>query len=415
MTTITNRNHLRKLAATYAEITQSDEMERRRKKWQLSNTLQERTVPFVIEDNGTYFQDLMPALQCEDETEREFEAYMQRVIINYETIPDDRVFPPYLPVSWEIERPYLCPSYEITKAKDATGRELGYESNTPMSDLANSFHLLKRGEFKVNREKTYQKQAVAEQLFGDILPARIINNHTYYCPAGMACKAVNWMGMENFYMGMLDQPENIHRFFGFLATESEDFLNWLVEEDLVKPNHKEYCCGSGSIGFTDELPKREISAANKWLPEDCWGFTEAQEAVGISNDMYAEFIFPYQKRLAQHFGLIYYGCCEPVHALWPTIKQFKNLRKLTVSPWCDQQIIADSVGKDYVLSRKPHPMQLCGETFNPESFTAHIKETLAITKNNFVELIFRDTCTLNGNMKERLIEACKIIKKLIAT
>jgi len=129
--------------------------------------------------------------------------------------------------------------------------------------------------------------------------------------------------------------------------------------------------------------------------------------------MFAEFIFPYLNKVSQNFGLVYYGCCEPVHPLWPTIKQFKNLRKITISPWCDQKFMAEAVGKNYVLSRKPHPMQLCGESFNHESFAAHIKETLDITKDNFVELIFRDTCTLNGTMTGRVKEACEIVKELI--
>jgi hypothetical protein len=102
-----------------------------------------------------------------------------------------------------------------------------------------------------------------------------------------------------------------------------------------------------------------------------------------------------------------------VHATWPVIKGFKNLRKITVSPWCDQKSIAASVGKHVVLSRKPHPMKFCGETFNPKDFEAHIRETLDIAKENFVELIFRDTCTLSGTMKNRVAEVCRIVRRLI--
>lgn len=412
MTSSKDIDRLRKLAEKYSFIANSEDMNRRREIWRLSNGLKERTVPFVIEDNGSYFKDLLPERRCEGEIELEFESFFLRAICNYETIPDDRLFPPYLPVNWSIHRPNMC-EVEITRTPDATGRELGYETNTPMADLANSLHILKRGEFKVDRELTYSKVELAEKIFGDILPVRIICNQTLVAGVGMACKAVLWMGMENFYMAMLDQPENVHRFFEFVSTEALDFLNWLRDEKLIRPNHGEFCCGSGSIGYTDELPGSENPDENNWLTEDCWGATEAQEAAGISNEMFAEFIFPYQEKVVRHFGLLYYGCCEAVHTLWPTVKQFKNLRKMTISPWCDQQFMADAAGKDYVLSRKPHPMKLCGETFNPEEFEAHIRETLEIAKDNFVELIFRDTCTLKGTMKDRLAEACKIVKKLI--
>ena len=229
----------------------------------------------------------------------------------------------------------------------------------------------------------------------------------------MVSKAVNMMGMDNFYMAMIDEPENVHRFFAFVSTECVDFLNWLEAEGLILPNNDEFNVGSGSCGYTDEVPRRALAVGEKMAPADCWGFQEAQETAGISPEMYAEFIHPYQRRTADRYGLLYYGCCEPVHQLWPTIQGFRNLRKITVSPWCDQAVIAAGVGKRVVLSRKPHPMKLCGETFDAEAFEAHIRETLDIASDNFVELIFRDNCTLNGAMVDRLGEACGIIKRLI--
>ena len=412
MTCQKDRERLRKLAAEYTGIVNSAEMNKRREIWRLSNRLMERTVPFVIEDNGTFFSDLMPVCECEGEFEKGIEQYLLSVICNYELIPDDRIYTPYVPIGWTIHRPSLCSGFEITRAKDNSGRELGYETNRPLADLGNSLHLLERVEFNIDRDDTYRKVEILENIFGDLLPVRLVCD-TIGVGRGMTYKAVEWIGMENFYMAMIDQPENVHRFFDFVSTEALDFLNWLKNESLIRPNHGEFECGSGSTGYTDELPRRKIPDGGQWLPEDCWVATEAQEAVGISNEMFAEFIFPYLKRISQNFGLVYYGCCEPVHTLWPTIKQFKNLRKMSISPWCDQKFMAEAVGKNYVLSRKPHPMQLCGEYFNSKSFSSHIKETLDIAKDNFVELVFRDTCTLNGTMKDRVREACGIVRKLI--
>ncbi len=408
-----DRARLRALAGRCSEILNSAEMNARRERWRLSNRLLERTVPFVIEDNGAYFRDLAPKPECEGELAREFEAQLLQVIANFELIDDDRIFPPFLPVQWMISRPSLCPELEVHRAADASGRELGYETNTPLADLESGLPKLKRGEFKVDREGTLRKLEAARSAFGDLLPAALVNGHVTGAPSSMSQKAVTWMGMENFYMAMMDQPENVHRLFDIISTEAEDFLNWMLAENLVRPNGGEFWCGSGSIAFSDELPRRPLDDKGPWLPEDCWGFTEAQEAVGVSNEMFAEFIFPYMERLAKRYGLIYYGCCEPIHPLWSTISKLKNLRKATVSPWCDQRKAAEFAGKSCVLSRKPHPMQLCGESFDPASFSAHVKETLDIAKDNFVELIFRDTCTLDGSMKGRVAQACGIVKSLL--
>ena len=47
------------------------------------------------------------------------------------------------------------------------------------------------------------------------------------------------------------------------------------------------------------------------------------------------------------------------------------------------------------------------------AFRAHIQETLDASGNNFVEFIFRDTCTLSGAMKDRMVKACRIMRELI--
>lgn len=37
-----------------------------------------------------------------------------------------------------------------------------------------------------------------------------------------------------------------------------------------------------------------------------------QETVGISLEMFEEFIFPCYKKISESYGLLSYGCCEPV-------------------------------------------------------------------------------------------------------
>lgn len=410
-----DRDRLRALAGRFAEIATSDEMNRRREAWRLSNRLEKRTVPFQIEDNGSFFQDLLPPLQCEGKIEREWERRMLRAIENHELIPDDRVFPPYFAIEWNIHRPDVLPDYRVTHADDGHGGNLGYTTNQPLADLPNSLHKLQRGEFRVDRDATHRLVERAQALFGDILPVRIRNRSAVWAGAGMAQQAVNWTGMENLFLHMVDAPESVHAFFDFVARERCDYFDWLEQEKLLKPNSGEDCVGSGSCGFTDELPRREIAPGEPLRCEDLWGFQESQESTGISPDMFAEFIFPAQKRVSSRFGLVYYGCCEPVHDLFPVIKDLENVRKITVSPWCDQESIAAQAGRTVVLSRKPHPIKLCGETWNPDEFRNHIRETLTIARDNFVELIFRDTCTLSGAMHDRVTEACRIVKQLIQT
>ena len=56
--------------------------------------------------------------------------------------------------------------------------------------------------------------------------------------------------------------------------------------------------------------------------------------------MFGEFVYPYQDRLAKRFGLLSYGCCERVDALWEKyLSKWDHLRKLSVSPFNNEEQI----------------------------------------------------------------------------
>jgi len=394
-------------------MTMSAAMDARRHVWRRTNQLEERTVPFQIEDNGTFFADLTPPPECEGEFERGLEYGLLRALTNHELIDDDRVFPPFCGINWVIDRTSICPELGVRRAPDATGRDLGYETNTPLADLANSFHKLRPTECSVDRAETQRRAEMAQDAFGDILPVRIVGHDVTFAGTGLVGRAVHLVGMDDLYIAMVDQPETVHRLLEFITQDAERFIDWLEAERLITPNSHEMDVGSGSCGLTDELPRSDRAQGEPLGAMDCWVWIEAQEAVGLSPAMYADFIYPYQKRLADRFGLVYYGCCEAVHAFWPTLRGMTNIRKVTMSPWCDQHSLAAAVGDTVVLSRKPHPMKLCGARFDAAEFEAHIRETLGAAEGRFVELIFRDTCTLDGTMKDRVAEACRIVRRLI--
>lgn len=412
MSSPADRERLRRLAAEYAEIVNGDEMNARRERWRLSNRLEARTVPFQIEDNGTFFSDLTPPLECEGEFERSCEAQMLQAVTNFRLIDDDRVFPRTFMVHVAAWRTPNCPDLQYRRVQDSRGLELGFETNTPLADLANSMHKLVPSEYRLDREGTQQRADMAMELFGDILPVETVCFKAAYPGGAVAQAGVLLIGMDDFYLAMLDQPENVHAFFDFLTSEAERYLDWLEEEGLITSNSRETDCGSGSCVYSDELPRREIGPGEKLHVSDIWGFVEAQEAAGISPDMYAEFIHPYQRRIGDRYGLINYGCCEPTHHFWPSLRNFRSIRKVTVSPWCDVASIAEQAGESVVLSRKPHPMKLCGPTFDAREFERDLNETMALTRDNFVELIFRDTVPLCGAMKERVAEACEILHRV---
>ena len=403
-------SHLRSLAGRYTEYALGDTMTQRREKWRLHNRMREKTLPFHIEDNGTYLRDLSPPLECEDAERRSLEARLLHALIAYEKIDDDRIIPDRFVVDWATTLTSYCDEIVLTHANDGHGGTLGYKSNKPIKDIDGDFHKLTRRALTLDRELTARRAELARDVFRGLLPVVVGRPSSLYSD-GISSKAVHLMGMQELYLQMAAHPEAVHRLLTFLAEDNFALGQWEEDQELLTLNNdgnQGYC--SGSSQFSDEIPGREIKEGEPILSIDRYGYLEAQEAAGISPDMFAEFLMPHFLKLANKFRVMKFGCCEPVHDLMPHLHKLNGLRKVSVTPWCDQERLAAVCNKDIIWSRKPVPLKLCGATFDPDDFRSHLKETVEIGKEYSVEFIFRDTTCLTGEMEQRIAQACDIVR-----
>jgi hypothetical protein len=404
--------HLRNLAGKYAEYATSKIMEQRREKWRLHNRMENRTVPFHIEDNGTYHQDLCPPLKCSDPDCRALEARLLNALISYEKIDDDRIVPDRFVVDWVTTLTELCPELAKTHATDSHGRTLGYKSNKPIKDIDGDFHKLSHRSPALDASHTEKRADLATEVFRGLLPVEVGRTSTLYSN-GITNKAVHLMGMQELYMEMAVDPDAVHRLLSFIADDNYALGGWEEDKDLLTNNNdgnQGYC--SGSSQYSDEVSSRNELNGEPFGSEKRFGYLEAQEAVGISPDMFAEFLLPHFLKVATKFKLMKFGCCEPVHDLMPHLHRLHGLRKVSVTPWCNLEKLATVCNRDIIWSRKPVPLKLVGDVFDPDEFRSHIEETLEIGKDYFVELIFRDTCRLTGDMEKRIAQACDIVREI---
>ena len=119
-------------------------MAERREKWRVHNRLQTPTCPFHIEDNGSYFRDLTPPLECEDGECRALEGRLLHALVAYETIDDDRIIPDRFVVDWCTPMTANCDELQITRADNGRGSSLGYMTNTPIKDIDADMGKLKK-------------------------------------------------------------------------------------------------------------------------------------------------------------------------------------------------------------------------------------------------------------------------------
>ena len=141
---------------------------------------------------------------------------------------------------------------------------------------------------------------------------------------------------------------------------------------------------------------------------------DSQESVGLSPEMYHEFVFPCYRRIAEAYGLLSYGCCEPVHPIWDDVKTLHNLRKVSISPWCNEEIMGERLrGQRVIYQRKPSPNFLgVGKTLDEEAVREHITTTLKAAQGCKLEITQRDVYTI-ANDVDKVRRYVAIIRDLI--
>ena len=116
----------------------------------------------------------------------------------------------------------------------------------------------------------------------------------------------------------------------------------------------------------------------------------------ISPDMHKEFDIDYSARLSERFAYSYYGCCEPLDKKLDVLGSIKNLRKVGVSPWANEDVMAERLGGSYVYSRKPNPANVAIRT-DIDVIRRETEKTvkLAVKHGCPLELVLKDISTVS--------------------
>jgi hypothetical protein len=336
-----------------------------------------------------------PTLLCTDPLARGLETALRQQLWVFNELRDDHVIEPFVNVNWAVSGTNYGVEKKVHEVSDG-GLFNAKNWEPPITDIARDFHLLKPRTFSVNREATLAHHAKVEDLLGDILPVR--RRGGFWWTLGMTIHAIDLIGLQPLMLFMYDDPAGLHRLMRFLCDDHLAFARWLQAEELLSLNQEDDYTGSGTLGYTRDLPSPGRRPAAPVTLRDQWALIESQETVGVGPEQFAEFIFPYQLEIAREFGLVYYGCCEPVHTRWDVVRQLPNLRAISVAPLCSQEIMAEAMGRDYVFSRKPNPTLISTTHFDEAAIRADLRLTLELTARHGcpTEIIMKDVHTLNN-------------------
>jgi hypothetical protein len=391
MTSPRDREILRKLAGRVREIAELPEQKVRKQRWYRHNGLKPERPMILCFPEGAWLE-LIPerVLECEDAKMRGWELCLRRKIYWWEQIRDDHALEPWFDHGWAVE----VGDYGV-EVPHTHGADRGsYVWEHPIKDLDRDFAKLKFRSLRVDREATRRELDQAGDIFGDLLPSRIRSD--YWWTMGLTIDAIRLVGLENLMLYMCDQPEGLHRLMAWLRDEHMHYIQWFEKEGLLSLSNETDYTGSGGVGYTDELPRTDWKPGMPVRLIDKWGFAESQETVGVSPDMFHEFIFPYQLPLLKKFGLNCYGCCEAVHQRLNDILKIPRLRRVSVAPWADQEIMAERLGRKCIFSRKPNPAQIC-VSFDETAIRRDLRATLEIAGQGVLEIIMKDTHTVQND------------------
>ncbi len=406
-----DRKILRDLFKRTREIAESPVNLERRRAWYRHSEFQNER-PMILAETGGVLDEVMPvsALKCEGDWARGMERGLRDAIFRFEQVKDDVVFEPWLTYNWRVSISNF--GVEVPREYgDNAGKRGSYHWDPPIKDLDRDFEKLKHRTFAVDREGTMKDKAFTEEHFGDLMPIRMRGG--YWWTMGMTIQAIDLIGLENLMLFMYDNPEGLHRLMGFMRDDQLALIDWLEKENLLNLNNENDYIGSGSMGYTRQLPNADWKSGAPVRAKDLWVLSESQETVGVGPELFEEFIFQYQLPVIERFGLCYYGCCEPVHTRWHVLEKIPNLQRVSVSPWCDEAFMAERLGRKVVYSRKPNPTIISCEKFDEELIRQDLRRTLSVAKGCTLELVMKDVHTLYGQ-PERLGRWVELAREVCA-
>jgi len=389
---------LRRLAGRKAQIAEDPVNIERRAAWYAHDAGEPSARPMVLAEIFDVRDPHPPVgeadFQCRGEWARRLERGLRRQIYQFDVLKDDHVVEPWMQTNWKVKTSDYGVQPVVYKS-DADVSMGARNWDPPIKDIDADFDKLHPRTYTVDRDATAAEVQRLTEVFEGILPVRIRGK--FFWSMGLTWPAIDLIGLENLMLLMYDNPEGLHRLMTFLRDDHLAYAKWLESQGLLNLDNENDYIGSGSIGYTRDLPAADHEQGQPVRMSDLWVLCESQETVGVGPELFEQFIFPYQLSIVKHFGKCYYGCCEPVNNRWHVLKRLGNLARVSVSPWADEEFMAEACGRRYVYSRKPNPTQISTGRFDEDAIRADLRRTLDITRRCGcrTEIIMKDVHTLN--------------------
>lgn len=330
-------------------------------------------------------------LRCQHPWARDQERDIRRLLYQWQHLPGDMILSDFMPCNLAL----YSTDFGIVEQTDIVRTD-------PESDIVSRhFHRqildfpdiekIKLPAVTHDEEATQYSFEALRDVFRDVLPVRKVGqSHIWFTPWDYL---IRWWGIEEAMIDMYERPELVHaaveRMVEAWMTELDQFV--ALQGLALDCNNTRV--GSGGYGYVSALPGEDYDPA--WVkPHNMWGCSNAQIFSEVSPEFHWEFALQHDLRWLRRWGLTYYGCCEPLDGKIELLRRIPNLRKISASPWCKTERLAERIGTDYVISHKPSPAVLAEDSWDVERARRWLRGALDELQGCHVEVIMKDVSTV---------------------
>jgi len=385
---------LRRLAGEVAEIAALPVHREKARLWTNLNDLKsERPMVWINEICWNEMDvDGELTLQAEHPWARDQECGLRRTLYQWRHMPGDMIVNDTLACPFAIESTGFGIQEDVDVVKtDESNAVVSRHFNKQIGDFKD-LDKIRMPVVTHNVVETEARFHLMESVYKGIMPVKKVGqSHVWFTPWDFL---IRWWGIEDAMTDMYDRPELVH------AAVERMVDAWMVEMDqfeaqgLLALDNNNTRVGSGGYGYVSSLPGKDYQADHV-KPHNMWGCSNAQIFSEVSPEMHWDFAIQHDLRWLKRWGLTYYGCCEPLAGKAEILSRIPNLRKVSVSPWCNSERAVSDLGGKYVLSRKPSPAILAEDNWHPERARADLVNFMEATGGAcHVELIMKDISTV---------------------
>lgn len=374
------------LAKQIEEIAELPEQKLKKEKWTKVNDLKSFHPTILVWEEELPWDEIYHLdelkLVCENDIAREQERYLRKKLFMWKYFRGDMIVEPVV----NIKPVYIDSMFGISEKGETICHNSMVNYVNYQQQIFDSQDLSKiqlpRIEYSIEENKKFFDQLV--ELYDGHIHVNLGISRFNFSAWHFIIK---WLGSEAFYRMISNNKKLLHEIIERVTEGYISRLAQLEENGMILNNIGNFICGSGGLSY--------ISGSNLNSKNLCemWGSTTSQVFQGTSPNIQRELGVEYEKKWLEKFAYTYYGCCEILSDRIDILRDIKNLRKISISPWCNVDEAIECIGKDYVLSYKINPTKFINSAWSISEEKREFRELLKRLIKCPCEIIIKDVST----------------------